>query len=150
VTCGGLAILPVPGAQGPKGDTGAPGPFPDVLPSGKTLTGVYSVTGVASGTNQYFDSPIAFGFRFSSAPTLVTVGITDTAEEAAAAGCPGTAADPQAAPGKVCIYEMGRENTAAGVVCGGSKRGRRRTGAGQRLRPSDRHCRHRDEVRHHR
>src|SRR5689334_15988724 len=101
------------GDQGLKGDTGAPGPFPAELPSGKTLTGVYSDTGVATAGSQYFDSPIAFGFRFASAPTAVIVGISDTAEQAAAAGCPGTAADPQAAPGKLCVYEMGRANTAA-------------------------------------
>lgn len=106
-----------PGPQGPKGDTGAkgaqgdPGPFPSQLPSGKTLTGVYSVSGVATGADQYFDMPISFGFRFASAPAVVTVGINDTAEEAAAAGCPGTKDNPQAAPGKVCIYEVGRENT---------------------------------------
>lgn len=99
------------GPRGPKGDTGEPGPFPAQLPSGKTLTGVYSVSGVASAADQYFDMPISFGFRFASAPTVVTVGINDTAEEAAAAGCPGTAADPKAAPGKFCLYEMGRENT---------------------------------------
>jgi hypothetical protein len=99
------------GPQGPKGDTGEPGPFPSQLSSGKTLTGVYSVTGVASGAHQYFDTPISFGFRFATAPSAVTVGINDTAGQAAAAGCPGTAADPQAAPGKVCIYEMGRANT---------------------------------------
>ena len=68
-------------------------------------------TGVASGAHQYFDMPISFGFRFATAPSAVTVGIDDTAGEAAAAGCPGTAADPKAAPGKVCIYEMGRGNT---------------------------------------
>ena len=92
------------GVQGPAG------PFPDVLPSGKTLTGVFSVTGVATAPGQYADSPISFGFRFASAPTVVTVGIDDTPAEAAAAGCPGTAAEPKAAPGKVCLYEMGHEN----------------------------------------
>ena len=99
------------GPQGPKGDTGQPGPFPAELPSGKTWTGVFSVSGVASAADQYFDMPISFGFRFASAPTVVTVGINDSAEEAAAAGCPGTAADPKAAPGKLCLFEMGRENT---------------------------------------
>ncbi len=40
----------------------------------------------------------------------MTVGIDDTPAEAAAAGCPGTANEPKAAPGKVCLYEMGHEN----------------------------------------
>jgi len=100
------------GAQGPQGAQGLPGPFPGVLPRGKTLTGVYSATGVASGPNQYADSPISFGFQFASAPTVVTVGIGNTPALAAAAGCPGTAADPKADPGKVCLYEMDRERTA--------------------------------------
>ena len=101
------------GAQGAPGAQGPAGPFPDVLPSGKTLTGVYSVTGVATQAGQYFDSPISFGFRFAAAPTVVTVGFDDTAGEAAAAGCPGTANEPKAAPGKVCLYEMGHDNVAA-------------------------------------
>jgi hypothetical protein len=85
---------------------------PGVLPSGKTLTGVYSVTGVATAADQYADSPISFGYQFASAPSVVVVGISDTPTQAAAAGCPGTAADPKADPGKVCVYEMARENTA--------------------------------------
>jgi hypothetical protein len=108
-----------PGTQGPKGDKGdpgEPGPFPSQLLSGKTLTGVYSITGAATAASQYFDTPVSFGFRFASAPTVVTVGINDTAQEAAAAGCPGTAADPQAAPGKLCVYEMGRDNTTVIVL----------------------------------
>ena len=100
------------GAAGAQGPQGPAGPFPGVLPSGKTLTGVFSVTGVASAAGQYSDSPISFGFRFASAPTVVTVGIDDTPAEAAAAGCPGTANDPAAAAGKVCLYEMGHENVS--------------------------------------
>jgi hypothetical protein len=49
----------------------------------------------------------------------VTVGIDDTPAEAAAAGCPGTASEPKAAPGKVCLYEMGHQNldpAATGVL----------------------------------
>lgn len=95
---------------GPAGPQGPAGPFPGVLPSGKTLTGVFSLTGVATASGQYADSPISFGFRFASAPTVVTVGIDDTLAEAAAAGCPGTASEPKADPGKVCLYEMGHEN----------------------------------------
>jgi hypothetical protein len=100
------------GGIGPKGDQGEPGPYPGVLPSGTTLTGVYSATGVATAEFQFADSPISFGFQFASAPSVVVVGISDTPKEAAAAGCPGTAVDPKADPGMVCIYEMGNENTA--------------------------------------
>lgn len=100
------------GGMGPKGDQGEPGPYPGVLPSSTTLTGVYSVTGAATAADQYADSPISFGFQFASAPSVVVVGISDTPTQAAAAGCPGTAADPKADPGMVCVYEMGNENTA--------------------------------------
>ena len=96
------------GAPGAKGD---PGPFPSVLPSGKTLTGVFSVTGVAVAANQYADMPISLGFRFASAPTVVTIGASDTPTQRAAAGCPGTSEDPLAAPGKFCLYEFGFANT---------------------------------------
>jgi hypothetical protein len=110
------------GPAGAKGDRGDPGPFPSVLPAGKTLTGVYSVTGVATNPDQYFDMPISFGFRFASAPAVVIVGADDPAgPEAAAAGCPGDAEDPQADPGKLCVYEMARDNTkvVAGLEAGG-------------------------------
>jgi hypothetical protein len=95
---------------GPQGPQGPAGPFPGVLPSGKTLTGVYSITGVATKDGQYFDVPISFGFSFASAPDVVLVGKDDTVEEAAAAGCPGSADAPGAAPGNVCVYEMGATN----------------------------------------
>ncbi len=95
---------------GPQGPPGPAGPFPGVLPRGKTLTGVYSITGVATSVGQYFDLPISFGFTFASAPDVVLVGSDDTPDAAAAAGCPGTSAAPAAAPGKVCVYEMSSDN----------------------------------------
>jgi hypothetical protein len=98
------------GATGATGPQGPAGPFPDVLPSGKTLSGVYSITGVASAADQYFDQPISFGFRFATPPDVVIVGVDDTTQEASAAGCPGTANDPKAAPGKMCLYAYGSEN----------------------------------------
>ena len=107
---GATGATGAPGAQGAPGVQGPAGPFPDVLPSGKTLAGVYSVTGAATAPGQYFDTTISFGFRFASAPDVVLVGTDDTAEEAAAAGCPGSSAAPKAAPGKVCVYEMGSTN----------------------------------------
>jgi len=94
------------GVPGAKGNTGEPGPFPDVLPTGKTLTGPYGYWETATAADQNFVVPISFGFRFSSAPTVVTVVPADTAQERAAAGCPGTLDNPQAAPGKLCIYEF--------------------------------------------
>ena len=90
------------GQAGARGPEGPAGPFPDGnLPSGKTLRGNFYATdlgGVSTG-NEAFDS-ISFGFQLASAPA---VEIREPAS-AATTGCPGSASDPQAAPGKLCIY----------------------------------------------
>ena len=101
------------GPQGPKGDTGTqgatgePGPFPGTLPAGKTLRGTYAIGG-ASGQSFAFDN-ISFGFTFASAPNarFVLVGAAPPAE------CPGTSANPEAAPGHICVYERYQSNRGA-------------------------------------
>lgn len=85
------------GPQGVQGVRGEPGPFSDLLPSGRTLRGEFGITGTGV-TNNYGD--ISFGFRLASDPTPNVI------EEggASTAACPGTATDPEAAPGNLCIY----------------------------------------------
>ena len=108
----GELVAGASGAQGPKGDTGATGatgPFPDGnLPGGKTLRGEYASYGQrdAGSAASLAASAISFGFTLASAPVphYLESGETD-------ANCPGTADDPQARAGHLCVYEYGRYGT---------------------------------------
>lgn len=94
------------GPQGPAGVAGGPGPqgpagpLADVLPSGKTLRGAFGFGGTASGANLTREGAVSLPFPLASDPTVTIrpVGAPPTAE------CPGTRDDPQAAPGKLCVY----------------------------------------------
>ena len=85
----------------PGGDTGPAGPFPGALPSGATLRGEYALYGEAAGAGALTRSAISFGFTLASIPTAHFVALGETGGTV----CPGTNADPQAAPGQLCIYE---------------------------------------------
>jgi len=89
-----------PGATGPQGVQGPPGPFPDLLQSGKTLRGHYNMTSSAAGAGEITGEQISFGFTLSAAPTRGTT-VSD---------CPGSVSNPQAAPGKLCLYDRQRLN----------------------------------------
>jgi hypothetical protein len=98
------------GATGPAGATGATGPFPDGnLPSGKTIRGNYSMSGITGSANNIVTDSISFGFTLASAPTahFIQNGTTPPAE------CPGTATNPQADAGHLCVYEGHIENVGA-------------------------------------
>jgi len=86
---------------GPQGPEGEPGPFPDSLPSGKTITGVYSLGGQAAGANDNFFDSLTFSFPLATVPTVEIIEI----DEVASANCPGSASEPAAAPGYLCVYE---------------------------------------------
>ncbi|HWB69486.1 MAG TPA: hypothetical protein VG518_05875 [Solirubrobacterales bacterium] len=88
------------GAQGEEGARGGPGEFPETLPSGKTLRGIYSfaghkTTGYSPNFAIVYQPPLAFQ------PTLNLV----KEGEGPTAACPGGPNDPQAAPGSLCVYE---------------------------------------------
>jgi hypothetical protein len=97
------------GATGAAGATGPPGPFPDTLPAGKTIRGVYSLFGHAAGTGEWTYESITFGYRLAAAPTLNYIKAGDTPP----AGCPGTATAPEAAPGNLCVYESISNNVTS-------------------------------------
>ncbi len=97
------------GPQGPQGPTGPAGPFPNGnLPTGTTVRGVFFMTGQAAASGAEAVDSLSFVYTLSSAPTPHFI----TAGSAAPAGCPGTADDPEAAAGQLCIYEK----TASGPV----------------------------------
>jgi Collagen triple helix repeat (20 copies) len=94
------------GAQGIQGIQGPAGPFPDSLPAGKTLRGNYATA--TGGTPFIMFAGIEFGFRLADPLTarFIPVGGIPPAQ------CPGTANNPQAAAGNLCVYE--RESLGVG------------------------------------
>jgi hypothetical protein len=103
------------GAAGAAGATGPAGPFPATLPSGKTLTGQFGVSGIATGAGQRAEEGISFAFPFAAAPTphVIAPGGAATAQ------CPGSFANPQAAGGHLCVYESQRVNVGTDCVYSG-------------------------------
>jgi hypothetical protein len=100
----------IQGIQGAKGDTGPAGTFSGTLPSGKTLRGVFLAEGESSGagTSTIGDN-ISFGWSLSAAPT----GHFIKKGAAVPAGCSGTATNPGAAPGNLCVFEVENDNVNA-------------------------------------
>jgi hypothetical protein len=92
------------GSQGVQGVQGVPGPITGDLPAGVTLRGNYMVAGNNGGSAIH--SAVSYGLRLSAAPTVnyITAGGTPPA------ACPGTVANPQAAPGNLCVYEVEADN----------------------------------------
>ncbi|HJZ35335.1 MAG TPA: hypothetical protein VJ204_03600 [Solirubrobacterales bacterium] len=96
------------GPQGPKGDAGTtgekgePGTFLSALPSGRTLTGVYGISGhIQNPGDTGAEDAISFQIPLSEPPVeSVVIGGAPTTE------CPGTVNDPAAAPGYLCLYEQ--------------------------------------------
>ncbi|HEY7042997.1 MAG TPA: hypothetical protein VH419_04945 [Nocardioidaceae bacterium] len=77
------------------------------LPHGVTIRGHYANMGTTDGANlQSAAEGISFGYRLASAPTPVVIH----AGEPQTADCPGTAANPDAAPGFLCVYENDAQN----------------------------------------
>ncbi len=87
------------GDKGDKGDPGTPAPVGGILPSGKTVIGVFAF-GASGGIPR--DSINYGGYVLPTAPEAHYIEIGDPAPT----GCTGgTAASPKADPGNLCIYE---------------------------------------------
>jgi hypothetical protein len=125
----GPAGVPGPaGTTGKEGTTGPAGPFLEVLPSGKTLKGEWGTGGgiEGGGLEPTFGTAVAtvsFSFPLSSAPTLNYIfkepegggsvfglslsgsGVIGVLTESEAkANCPGSAGEPNAKAGNLCLY----------------------------------------------
>ena len=88
------------GTNGSNGTNGAPGqtgPFPDTLPTGKTIRGTWALAGTASGAD--FTS-ISWVWPLATAPAVVLA----PAGGPNPAGCSGTPAEPTADEGYLCVY----------------------------------------------
>jgi hypothetical protein len=97
------------GPAGAKGEPGVAGSFAGALESGKTLRGTFGVAtsgGCTPDVECIGIEGITFGSALNSAPTVHVKLVSDQAP----AGCPGSADDPQAQPGQLCIYEGAQEN----------------------------------------
>ncbi len=112
------------GATGPTGPTGPAGPFVDQVPSGESLKGLWSTptsannaTGISDeGQSTQVWSSNSLAFPVVPAPDLVIpaagafievgpAGIKGFLSEAEyLTRCPGTAANPEAEPGYLCVY----------------------------------------------
>jgi hypothetical protein len=80
---------------------------------GPTATGQFAASGVASVGGQRAEGAISFPFPFAAAPTPHIIGPFG----APTVECPGSFADPQAAPGQLCLYESQRVNVTPGSEC---------------------------------
>jgi Collagen triple helix repeat (20 copies) len=100
------------GKEGPKGDQGAPGQngatgFTATLPSGKTETGAWAVISNEQKRSFFsisFPIPLASAIPFENGHFVTHA---DVEENKLPTGCSGTAAEPGAAPGNLCIFENG-------------------------------------------
>jgi hypothetical protein len=93
------------GKVGHEGKEGKPGPTVKELESGQSEHGVWSMKGEGGEGEQYvpisFPIPLKETIKSGSDVHLVTEGATGPAE------CEdGTSAEPKAAPGNLCIYEV--------------------------------------------
>jgi hypothetical protein len=102
---------------------------PPAAPAGSlrpiTLFGNYAVTFTAAAANARGADDITFGMKLPAAPAAPTVNFIQSGA-AFTASCPGTLADPKAAPGHLCVYESSRQNvstfciakTGTNYICG--------------------------------
>lgn len=109
------------GEKGDKGETGPPGTYPTKLPSGQTLTGIWGQE-IAPVSGELSLATISYPIRVSPPPaklawvkaggnqalvvnpeTGASVEILENTEEVEEI-CPGSAADPEAVAGNVCMY----------------------------------------------
>jgi hypothetical protein len=107
---GNAGVQGVQGIQGSQGiqgfsqgSQGAPGPLTTVAPSGSTQRGTFNVEGyqVISG---FLGSSISFALELAAAPTQA-LEVPSGESNPYPKQCPGTAQEPSAAAGYVCLYD---------------------------------------------
>ncbi len=100
----GLAGPEGPAGKGEKGEKGPAGsPWTDggTLPEGATETGAWSAYTKATGNDP---AAISFPIPLASVPTFEVATNYIPSNESPTAQCPGTAANPKAASGNLCVY----------------------------------------------
>jgi hypothetical protein len=99
------------GAKGATGSTGPAGPITGTLPSGVTLRGDYALRVSNSIVGQRMQTAISFGLQLPSAPVAHYIQAGGTVPPQ----CSGTAANPGASPGNLCVFEFVVNNITAGT-----------------------------------
>ncbi|HET7589046.1 MAG TPA: hypothetical protein VFK14_02505 [Solirubrobacterales bacterium] len=90
------------GDRGPEGPEGSPWTAGGVLPSGKTETGTYAM-GLNTAPVTY--GAISFPIPLAEIPSGEVIPMPPAGEPTASTeNCPGTASDPSAEPGFLCVY----------------------------------------------
>ncbi|MFN8122493.1 MAG: hypothetical protein U0237_08695 [Thermoleophilia bacterium] len=94
------------GLRGPQGPQGPAGAFTTTLAAGQTIRGVINEDSVAAGADEIRGGSISFGVSLNTAPTVVVrpPSASPTPQ------CPGSAGDPRAASGTLCIYLVSLSN----------------------------------------
>jgi hypothetical protein len=95
------------GPTGARGEPGTAGPLLEVLPSGKTLAGIYDVGTYATGSGQGISGGISFQVPLSEDPNPYFVFAGPSAN------CPGSSGNPKATPGALCVYERESNNISS-------------------------------------
>ncbi|HZB74774.1 MAG TPA: hypothetical protein VE526_01025 [Solirubrobacteraceae bacterium] len=100
------------GPAGPEGSRGPAGPVVETLPSGATLRGYWSYAGRKVTTNGYVPSAtVSFPFPLATLPDkgpIVRPLAAPPTED-----CPGDLGNPEAAPGRVCVYVSYKDGARA-------------------------------------
>ena len=89
-----------PGPAGPAGAKGDPGPVTGVLPSGASEQGAFVARGIVNTPTA--DTAISFPLRL---PSTVPAFYVKSGVQPLVPQCPGSAANPKAAAGNLCVYE---------------------------------------------
>ena len=93
------------GRQGPMGPPGEQGQLPRSLEAGKTETGAWTISAGATNppvTTISFPIPLAHAMGEADVHYVASTGD--------GVGCPGTAQQPSAEPGDLCVYQVFTEN----------------------------------------
>jgi hypothetical protein len=98
------------GEPGAKGDQGDPGPTTALLPSGQTETGPFVARDRHGTTSDPIDISIGFPLSLSAGVPAYVVAPT----LAAVPQCTGSAENPTAAPGSLCVYVAVSGNSVIG------------------------------------
>lgn len=116
---GSLLARDFKSGQLPRGETGPAGPLLDELPSGRTLIGSYSLMAYGSDVNTRASATISFPLPLASSPAKAVV-LRASSPNPDAVACPGSASNPKAAPGALCVYEAVGSNAGQIKSCNNS------------------------------
>lgn len=95
------------GKEGPEGKQGSPWTAGGTLPAGKTLEGQWNVGGYAAVADERFEASVSYGLPLAKAP--ITHYIRPSAP--VPAGCLGSAEEPGAEPGNLCVFATSENNS---------------------------------------